>query len=67
MSYYPFTLFKLVKTIRIVLNDAEHAEFKAIKEKRTWYGVLVRGVSSIENFSSDEAWCKAVLDGIDDE
>ncbi len=58
----------MVKTIRIVLEDSEHEEFSNIKgEGTTWYSVLIRGISSLENFPSETSWSIAILDKIDDE
>lgn len=58
---------EMIKTVRIGLVKSEHTEFKAIKGKRTWYAILVRGISSIENFPDETSWSRAILNKIDDE
>jgi len=58
---------RMVKTIRIVLGKSEYETFKAIKKERTWHSVMLRGISSIENFPSEQSWTKAILDRVDDE
>lgn len=57
----------MIKTIRIGLEKSEHAEFEAIKGERTWYAVMVRGISSIENFPDEISWTRAILNKVDDE
>lgn len=57
----------MVKTIRIVLGDSEHVEFGAIKGERTWYDVMIRGISSIENFPDESSWSRIILNKVDDE
>ena len=46
----------MVKTIRIVLEDSEHAKFDAIKGDKTWYAVLMRGIESLAFFPSEMDW-----------
>ena len=56
----------MVKTLRIVLEDSEHAKFDAIKGDKTWYAVLMRGIESIEYFSTDLEWSKSLMNRIDE-
>ena len=56
----------MVKTIRITLNDSQHAELGVIKGKRTWYNVLLRGIESIENWSTEPEWAQALMNKIDE-
>ena len=53
---------RMVKTIRISLDDTEHEKLDRIKGKRTWYDVLIRGIESIENWPREPEWQTATLD-----
>jgi len=41
-------MIRMVKNIRIALDDIEHEKLERIKGKRTWEEVLLRGIKAID-------------------
>lgn len=58
----------MVKTLRIPLDGVTHERWEKIKNEaeKTWEDVLQRGVESVEEWSDDKDWNKAILARIDE-
>ena len=56
----------MVKTIRISLDNHEHKRLEKVKGERTWEDVLLRGIESIENWSTNQAWAQALMNKIEE-
>jgi len=58
----------VVKTLRIPLDGITHERWEKIKNEagKTWEDVLQRGIESVEEWSDDKDWNKAILARIDE-